>query len=118
MADEQREHRAKKNIYAFLQRRSIEQRRSYLARGRRFLVLDVAQLSKSWITAVNNWLARKDRASEIMMDDLTAEGVWTTVPYDKINNVIAPDGGAHVCAPRQVDANKGVIFCVILPSEG
>jgi hypothetical protein len=53
-----------------------------------------------------------------MMDDLTAQGVWTTVPYDKINNVIAPDGGAHVCAPRQVGANKGVIFCVILPSEG
>ena len=73
MADEQREHRAKKNIYAFLQRRSIEQRRSYLARGRRFVVLDVGQLNKSWITAVNNWLARKDRASEITMDDLTAE---------------------------------------------
>jgi hypothetical protein len=47
MANEQREHRAKKNIYAFLQRRSIEQRRSYLARGRRFVVLDVGQLSKS-----------------------------------------------------------------------
>ncbi len=30
----------------------------------------------------------------------------------------APDGGAHVCAPRQVGQNKGVIFCVILPSEG
>ena len=73
MADEQREHCAKKNIYAFLQRRSIEQRRSYLARGRRFVVLDVGQLSKSWITAVKDWLARKDRASEITMDDLTAE---------------------------------------------
>jgi hypothetical protein len=73
MADEQREHLAKKNIYAFLRRRNIEQRRSYLARGRRFVVLDVGQLSKSWITAVRNWLARKDRASEITMDDLTAE---------------------------------------------
>ena len=73
MVDEQREHRAKENIFAFLQRRSIEQRRSYLARGRRFVVLDVVQLSKSWTTAVKNWLARKDRASEITMDDLTAE---------------------------------------------
>ena len=52
MANEPREHRAKKNVYAFLQRRSIEQRRSYLARGRCFVVLDVGQLSKSWITAV------------------------------------------------------------------
>jgi hypothetical protein len=41
MTDEPSEHRAKKNIYAFLQRRSMEQRRRYLARGRRFVVLDV-----------------------------------------------------------------------------
>jgi hypothetical protein len=39
-------------------------------------------------------------------------------PKDKINNVVAPDGGAHVCAPRQVGPNRGVLFCVILPSEG
>ena len=98
MADEQREHRAKKNIYAFLQHRSIEQRRSYLARGRRFLVLDVAQLSKSWITAVNNWLARKDRASEITMDDLTAElrlrGLdppYLTTPSNKSWPLVSPE---------------------------
>ena len=91
MADEQREHRAKKNIYAFLQRRSIEQRWSYLARGRRFLVLDVGHLSKSWITAVNNWLARKDRASEIMMDDLTAELRLRGLepPYDAVKHELA-----------------------------
>jgi hypothetical protein len=35
----------------------------------------------------------------------------------KINNVIAPDGGAQVCAPRRIGSNKGVLFCVILPSE-
>ena len=28
------------------------------------------------------------------------------------------DGGAHVCAPQQEGRNKGVLFCVILPSEG
>jgi hypothetical protein len=98
MADEQREHRAKKNIYAFLQHRSIEQRRRYLARGRRFLVLDVAQLSKSWITAVNNWLARKDGASEITMDDLTAElrlrGLdppYLTTPSNKSWPLVSPE---------------------------
>ena len=91
MGDEQREHRAKKNIYAFLQRSSIEQRRSYLARGRRFVVLDVGQLSKSWITAVKNWLARKDRASEITMDDLTAELRLRGLepPYDAVNRELA-----------------------------
>src|SRR5215813_1245161 len=50
--------------------------------------------------------------------EVKVDGVWTPVPYGKINNVVAPDGGAHVCAPRQVGPNKGVIFCVILPSEG
>src|SRR5262249_35266389 len=44
--------------------------------------------------------------------EVKVDGVWTPVPYDKINNVVAPDGGAHVCAPRQVGPNKGVIFCV------
>ena len=91
MADEQREHRAKKNIYAFLQRRSIEQSRSYLARGRRFIILDVGQLSKSWITAVKNWLARKDRVSEITMDDLTAELRLRGLepPYDAVKQELA-----------------------------
>ena len=97
MADEQREHRAKKSIYAFLQRRSIEQSRRYLARGRRFLVLDVGQLSKSWITAVKNWLARKDRASEITMDDLTAELRLRGLepPYDAVKQELARNGRGH-----------------------
>src|SRR5215510_10925788 len=50
--------------------------------------------------------------------EVKVDGAWTPVPYDKINNVVAPDGGAHVCAPSQVGPNKGVLFCVILPSEG
>jgi hypothetical protein len=73
MADKQREHRAKTNIDAFLQHTSIGQRRDYLARGRRFGTLDGRQLRESWINAVRNWLARKDRAAELTMDDLTAE---------------------------------------------
>jgi hypothetical protein len=50
--------------------------------------------------------------------EVKVDGEWTPVPNDKINNVVAPDGGAHVCAPRQIGANKGVLFCVILPPEG
>ena len=50
--------------------------------------------------------------------EVKVDGEWMRVPSDKINNVVAPDGGAHVCAPRQVGPNKGVLFCVILPSEG
>jgi hypothetical protein len=73
MADKQGGRRAKADIHDFLQRRSLEQRQKYLARGRRFVVLDVGQLGKSWIAAVRNWLARKDRAAEVTMDDLTAE---------------------------------------------
>ena len=73
MADKQRERRAKTHIDAFLQHTSIGQRRDYLARGRRFGTLDGWQLRESWINAVRNWLARKDRAAELTMDDLTAE---------------------------------------------
>jgi hypothetical protein len=50
--------------------------------------------------------------------EVKVDGEWTLVPNDKINNVVAPDGGAHVCAPRQEGPNKGVLFCVILPPEG
>jgi hypothetical protein len=50
--------------------------------------------------------------------EVKVDGEWTRVPNDKINNVVAPDGGAHVCAPIQIGPNRGVLFCVILPSEG
>ena len=73
MADKQRERRAKTNIDAFLQHTSRGQRRDYLARGRRFGTLDGGQLRESWIIAVRDWLAHKGRASELTMDDLTAE---------------------------------------------
>jgi hypothetical protein len=33
--------------------------------------------------------------------EVKVDGAWTPVPPDKINNVIAPDGGAHVCAPSK-----------------
>ena len=73
MADEPGESRTAAMVHAFLQHRSIEQTQDYLARGRRFATLDVGQLSEDWIIAVRSWLARKDRARERMMDDLTAE---------------------------------------------
>ena len=49
--------------------------------------------------------------------EVKVDGVWTSVPSDKINDVIAPDGGAHVCAPEQNGTYKGILFCVILPPQ-
>jgi hypothetical protein len=49
--------------------------------------------------------------------EVKVDGVWTPVPSDKINDVAAPDGRAHVCAPEQNDRNKGIL-CVILPPQG
>jgi hypothetical protein len=91
MADNQRDGRAKTNIHAFLQHRSIAQRRDYLSRGRRFATLDGVQLSENWITAVRNWLARKDRTTELMMDDLTAELRLRELvpPYDAVEPQLA-----------------------------
>ena len=50
--------------------------------------------------------------------EVKVDGEWIPVPEDKIINVIAPDSGAHVCAPKQKGGNKGELFCVILPPEG
>jgi hypothetical protein len=49
---------------------------------------------------------------EVMVD-----GEWLPVPKEAIQNVSAPDGGTHVCAPRQNGRNKGTIYCVVLPPE-
>ena len=60
-------------VNAFLQHKSMKQMQDYLARGRRFVKLDVERLNKDWIIAVRSWLARKHRTKERMMDDLAAE---------------------------------------------
>jgi hypothetical protein len=55
-----------------------------------------------------------------MVDDhyeVKVDGDWLPVPKDAIQNVTAPDGGAHVCAPKQSGRNKGTIYCVVLPPE-
>ena len=50
--------------------------------------------------------------------EVKVDGQWIPVPADKINSVIAPDAGTHVCAPEQIGHHKGLLFCVILPPEG
>lgn len=50
--------------------------------------------------------------------EVLVEGEWTLVPQDVIQNVTAPDGGAHVCFPPQPsNYPKGTLFCVVLPPE-
>ena len=50
--------------------------------------------------------------------EVKLDGEWVRVSNWTIINVVAPDGGAHVCAPEQISHHKGVLFCVILPPEG
>src|SRR5271166_1067615 len=91
MADEPRKDRAEAMVVAFLEHRKMEQTQGYLARGRRFATLDVGQLSERWIMALRSWLARKDRAGERMMDDLTAELQLRGFepPYDTVKQELA-----------------------------
>ena len=49
--------------------------------------------------------------------EVKVDGDWLPVPKEAIQNVTAPDGGTHVCAPRQSGRNKGTIYCVVLPPE-
>jgi hypothetical protein len=88
MVDKRRDRRAKANIQAFLQRRSVEQGRHYLARGRRFVILDHKRLSESWIT----------------LDDLTAELRMRGLepPYSAVRQELA----AHFAGINEVAQNK------------
>jgi hypothetical protein len=60
-------------LNAFLQHKSMEQMQDYLARGRRFIKLDIGRLNEDWVIAVRSWLAHKHRTKERLMDDLAAE---------------------------------------------
>jgi hypothetical protein len=35
----------------------------------------------------------------------------------QIVDVVASDGGAHVCAPVQAGWSKGSLYCVVLPPD-
>jgi hypothetical protein len=49
--------------------------------------------------------------------EVLVDGEWTPVPQRTIQNITAPDAGAHVCAPKQQGSGKGVLYCVVLPPE-
>ena len=49
--------------------------------------------------------------------EVKVDGQWVAVRKDKIINVVAPDGGAHVCAPHQIEGDQDLIYCVVLPPE-
>jgi len=86
----------------------------------------------SWHEGFYSTLVRKDTKTSCcnlsdcrptesrMVDDhyeVKVDGTWLRVPKEAIQNVAAPDGGAHVCAPAQIGAAKGKIYCVVLPPE-
>jgi hypothetical protein len=50
--------------------------------------------------------------------EVKVDGRWVRVRENQILNVVAPDGGTHVCAPEQIEEDEGVIYCVVLPPEG
>lgn len=49
--------------------------------------------------------------------EVKVDGQWLRVRKDRIIKVVAPDGGAHVCAPHQIEEDEGLIYCVVLPPE-
>ena len=49
--------------------------------------------------------------------EVKVDGTWLRVPKEAIQNITAPDGGAHVCAPPQIGATRGKVYCVVLPPE-
>ena len=47
------------------------------------------------------------------------DGRWVRVPPDKIVKVVAPDGGAHICAPpsESTSWDPDYVFCIIMAME-
>jgi hypothetical protein len=51
--------------------------------------------------------------------EVKKDGRWIRVPPDKIVKVVAPDGGAHICAPSSESTSwdPDYVFCIIIPME-
>jgi hypothetical protein len=51
--------------------------------------------------------------------EVKKDGRWIRVPTDKIVKVLAPDGGAHICAPpsESTSWDPDYVFCIIMPME-
>jgi hypothetical protein len=108
MADDPREG-SKAVVNRFLQHKSMEQIKDYLAHGRRFAKLDVGRLKTDWITAVRSWLAHKGRTAERMMDDLAAELRLRKLepPYGTIDQKLA-DRSAQMKEAERKQALRAV----------
>ncbi len=51
--------------------------------------------------------------------EVKKDGRWIRVPTDKIVKTVAPDGGAHICAPpsEATSWDPDYVFCIIMPME-
>jgi hypothetical protein len=71
----------------------------YLKQKRRYL----KQKRRQRRLAITSWTVGPTQSRMVGHHyEVKVEGEWTPVPRDKVNNFIAPDGGADVCAPRHV----------------
>ncbi len=50
--------------------------------------------------------------------EVKVNGVWVSVPHNKIVPISAPDGGYHVCAPINFKGQPEDLYCVVLAPEG
>lgn len=51
--------------------------------------------------------------------EVKKDGRWIRVPLDKIVKAVAPDGGAHICAPptESTSWDPDYVFCIVMPLE-
>jgi hypothetical protein len=52
--------------------------------------------------------------------EIKKDGRWIPLPLDKVVKILAPDGGAHICAPDSNSPHwdRDAVFCVVMPMEG
>ncbi len=51
--------------------------------------------------------------------EIMKDGRWIRVDPEKVVKAEAPDGGAHICAPRLGPGTRDpdLVYCIIMPSE-
>lgn len=59
-----------------------------------------------------------DHYEVLVRDEYVPDGVWLRYePGNVVKRPASPDGGWHVCAPKQFLDNAGKLYCMVMPQE-
>jgi hypothetical protein len=89
--EKQQEARSRALAEAFVASELADEMASYLNRGRTFRAVGEQELRSQWTAVTKLWIAQRDQADQIRMDDLSAEFRLRNleVPWDTVKAEMA-----------------------------